>query len=257
MSLLSIIIPTRERDKILIKSLDRLFGVCKELDAEILVVNDSDKPLSESTREYIQSKKARIIEAGGKGVAGARNLGVQECTSDIVLFMDDDVLVTGEAIDYLLSELKENPNTIINVNWSYPPELLAQLKSDYFGNFILNNHLYHLKGYRAGLVWKDNAPFEAEAFANYLVMIRKELFLRSGGYNQIFPFAGGEDTELSHRLHKMGVRFVIDPTITVYHNEEDRIELDNWLQRKYRSGMTIRAFQKLGYKDQFFILLSV
>lgn len=245
-SSISIIIPTRDRAAIFINSYMFLTNQISDLDYEIIVVNDSYKPFDEITSsELKKNPRVKIINTGGKGVAVARNAGVKCAVNNLLLFIDDDILVTKEQIIHIYDYQKKNPTCILMLNWEYTPELNSQLLSTKFGRYIINNQLNSFKGYRKKLSWAKNTIFEVEAFANFLIMIDKKLFLKVGGYNESFPFAGGEDTELSERLHKIGIRFFIDSTKTVFHNEIDRTELNGWLLRKEKSGMTIKAVEQL------------
>lgn len=242
---ISIIIPTRDRVAIFINSYTFLTNQISDLDYEIIIVNDSCKPFDEITLSQLRNPRVKIKNTGGKGVAAARNTGVKCAVNDLLLFIDDDILVTKEQIKHIYDYQKNNPKCILMLNWEYTPEINNQLLSTKFGRYIINNQLNSFKGYRKQLSWEENTIFEVEAFANFLIMIDKTVFLGVGGYNESFPFAGGEDTELSKRLYEIGIRFFIDSRQTVFHNEIDRTELNGWLLRKKKSGMTIKAMEQL------------
>jgi GT2 family glycosyltransferase len=247
---LSIIIPTRERETILWQSVACLADVVRHIPHEIIVINDSSSPLSAALLPKLQAIPfLKCLDAGGNGVAKARNLGVKTASHEMILFMDDDVLINKQALDRLIQFSEQSPGDILMPDWKYPDELNSKLATTAFGRFLQAEELNRFRGYRRKLVWKEQQTFEVEAIANFLVLLRKSDFLLAGGYNESFPFAGGEDTELSVRLAKNGARFFIDSSICVLHNESDRGDLQNWLARKERSGHTARTMSKLGFPE--------
>jgi GT2 family glycosyltransferase len=48
--------------------------------------------------------------------------------------------------------------------------------------------------------------------------VDKNLFLEMGGFNETFPKAGGEDRELSERIHAAGHAVFFNPDLTVHHH---------------------------------------
>ncbi len=79
---LSIIIPTKDRIEILNRTVENLVEAIKDVDAEIIIINDSKNPLSLS----INSNKKQIINNHKSGAASARNYGVKKTLGQILLF---------------------------------------------------------------------------------------------------------------------------------------------------------------------------
>ncbi|UVI29684.1 glycosyltransferase family 2 protein [Paenibacillus spongiae] len=51
------------------------------------------------------------------------------------------------------------------------------------------------------------------------ISLKKAVIDAVGGYDEDFTGWGAEDTEFAFRLHKAGIKFVIDPDLTRYHQE--------------------------------------
>ncbi|MDW8234935.1 MAG: glycosyltransferase family 2 protein, partial [Roseiflexaceae bacterium] len=66
--------------------------------------------------------------------------------------------------------------------------------------------------------YRDTSPAGERAWAPSLnLCIQRALFQRSGGFDERFPGAAGEDTDLSLRLRAAGVRILFEPGARVIH----------------------------------------
>ncbi|MGK7390871.1 MAG: glycosyltransferase family 2 protein [Candidatus Cyclobacteriaceae bacterium M2_1C_046] len=242
----SIIIPTFERQEIFNKTLAAAHKAIENIDAEIIVVNDSKKSKLKIT---IDSNKIKVLNNPGKGVASARNFGASQAVSGHLIFLDDDILITKTAVEQAKKHIQEDKNNCYLFNWFYPPQLIDKLSKSKFGRYLEKYQFTSLKGW-IGPTWKESTDvFELSSGASYFLPITADNFRRVGGYNESFPHAGAEDYEFSQRALKMGIKFYLDKTVTVFHNEEDRLNMNNWLDRKRRNGETIRVAYELGYKE--------
>ncbi|MEQ6121915.1 glycosyltransferase family 2 protein [Reichenbachiella sp. MALMAid0571] len=240
---LTIVIPTKDRTNILRESLVQLVNATYHVSVEILVINDGGE-LSDLGINDLQ-----IIPNEGRGVASARNTGVRNAQSSLILFMDDDIWLTKEAIDHILIFHKEHPNSVLNINWIYPESLAAALRSTSFGRYLQYHGFTSLKGWNQSSVWYEQSLFETHGITSQNLSIRKTTFNKVGGYNQQFPFAGFEDHEFSSRLRSNNIKIFIDSSVMTYHNECDRQEIGNWLERKYRSGITRKVGVEMGFSE--------
>jgi glycosyltransferase involved in cell wall biosynthesis len=244
----SIIMPTKDRGEIFYSTLAKVVEASRDYNAEIIVVNDSVNPL------HIPSEYNTVVLVDNprkNSVARAMNYGVKHSSSDNLIFMGDDIVISKKNIERVFEFRAAHPNTVLNLNWIYPPELSEKIKKEQFGRFLQDHELDCLKGWRKGLIWKDNEVFEAETIANYFLLLDKKLFYEVGAYNEDFPFAGGEDSDLSAKLSKKGLKLFIDPFETVYHNEAEKTKLKVWLARKRMSGLTYRKASQMGYKEYY------
>lgn len=242
----SIIIPTYERQKIFEKALNAAHSAIEGVDAEIIIVNDSKK---KAVKLPITSDKIVLLNNPGQGVASARNFGAAHAKSNFFIFLDDDIIISESAIQQIRKDLNLYKNNCYLFNWLYPPELVEKLEQTKFGRYLTKYQFTTLQGW-VGAAWKeDEEVFELPNGASYCLPITKENFYRIGGYNESFPHAGAEDYEFSQRAMQTGIKFYLNKKITVYHNEEDRLDMQNWMARKRRNGETIRLAYELGYNE--------
>jgi GT2 family glycosyltransferase len=76
--------------------------------AEVIVVSDGDDP---STAAVAQRRGAAIVTlAGHAGANAARNAGVRAATSDLVVFIDDDIFAPAGWLDAVLQGARTLPD---------------------------------------------------------------------------------------------------------------------------------------------------
>lgn len=239
----SIIIPTKNREAILLNSLKYAVKSIEKIDAEIIIINDGDNEIH-LPEEW--KSKIRIIKNPKSGVASARNLGAVNAVADILIFMDDDMLIHESAVKKVIGYIQHNTTSTININWIYTPELLEQLIQTKFGRYLYNYGFTTLKGWNKDQPWDDNELFENIGITSQFLGINKIPFQSVGGYDETFPHAGYEDYDFAKRLHKKGIKFYVWPKDIIYHNDTDRHELAKWLERKRRGGETRKHAVLLG-----------
>jgi glycosyltransferase involved in cell wall biosynthesis len=84
---LSIIIPTRDRPRLLLRALGSV-ALQSERDHEILVVDDGDGSGAAAAEAF--DPDVRTLVTGGAGQVPARNLGVSLARGERIAFLDDD-----------------------------------------------------------------------------------------------------------------------------------------------------------------------
>ena len=138
------------------------------------------------------------------GPAQARNLGAQQATGDVLVFVDADVEVHPDAFSLIRAAFDRDPElTAVFGSYDDDPERHG-LVSD-FRNLL--HHHVHQEG--AG---------EAMTFWAGLGAVRRETFLAVRGFDeQRFPHASIEDIDFGMRLVESGGRIILDPSIQGKH----------------------------------------
>ena len=138
------------------------------------------------------------------GPAAARNRGAAEATGEVLVFVDADVEVHGDAFDRIRAAFDAAPE-LVGLFGSYDdaPEP-GGVVSD-FRNLL--HHYVHQDGAGA-----------ATTFWAGLGAVRREPFARAGGFDEArFREPSVEDIELGMRLHAAGARLSLDPSIQGKH----------------------------------------
>jgi len=244
----SIIIPTFNRNEIANVCINSVVA-CNLNNIEIIVVNDSKENkfvLSvNNNKNYVQ-----VIDNPGKGVASARNYGAKQARSPKLIFVDDDMILNSEAIQKAIEFLNANTKATYNANWTYEKQLIEKISETQFGRYLINSNYTTLKGWNEGSIkWDENSLIEANGITSQFFAITKQNFELIGGYNEKFPFAGFEDYEFYANMKTKGIINYIDTTVMIYHNEIDRVNVQNWLERKKRGAITRKVAVQMGFKE--------
>ncbi|MCX8489917.1 MAG: glycosyltransferase [Cyclobacteriaceae bacterium] len=244
---ISIIIPTYNRREIFDQTLGCAIDAVKHLQAEIIIVNDVNG--EGLIIPEIQHVPITVVRNTKSGVASKRNLGASLAKSNLLLFLDNDILISRDSVDHIIELHAETENITVNPNWIYPPSLASQLSLTAFGRFMILHNLVSFKGWYSHSSWRDDELFRSESVASFHLSISRDNFIKSGGYNENFAEAGFEDYDFPLRLKKINISFFIDTRIHVFHNEEDMITLESWLIRQQRGAFTRKEAVSLGYAE--------
>jgi Glycosyl transferase family 21 len=143
-------------------------------------------------------------EPAGSGPATARNLGSEETTADVLVFVDSDVEVGGDALAQIERHFRDDPG-LAAVFGAYDEDPADPGLASRYRN-LLHHHVH------AG------AAGEAETFWAGLGAVRREAFEAAGGFDaDRYPQASVEDIELGRRLRRGGARILLDPRIRGRH----------------------------------------
>lgn len=217
MLFLSIVIPAYNSVGTILPLLDSIAdsrGVRFE-EIEIIVVDDKS---SDNTVEVVKmanipqgckASKAIICLKKNLGPAGARNVGVKYAKGKVVLFLDSDVIVYKNTLYEVIRSFREDPDLhALTGVWDK-----KQKSSKFFPKF---------KALRDWSYWineRDPRNYYY-LFSTRIAAIKKELFLRLGGFDTTYKAALVEDIELTYRIARR-YAVVFNPKVIVHHEFED------------------------------------
>lgn len=145
------------------------------------------------------------------GPAAARNLGARRASGDVLVFVDADVEVHGDAFARIRRAFDGDAG-LAAVFGSYDDDPGAGGIVSDFRN-LLHHYVHHQSAGAATTFWSG------------LGAIRRDVFLELGGFDEErdkarFPRASVEDIELGMRLHSRGGRILLDTAIQGKHLKE-------------------------------------
>jgi len=197
---LSVIIPTHELSDSLFKCLASVTATSPPPDEVILVLdgitNDSN---------FLAGLGAIVPVVLDKrgGPARARNFGVQRATGHILGFLDSDVVVHPNTFQ-MIRDIFTSKTDISAVFGSYDD---APTDAGVFSQYKnLLHHFIH-----------QQSNEEASTFWAGCGAIRRDVFLRMGGFNEKYTKPSVEDVELGLRMTEAGHRIVLHKTLIVTH----------------------------------------
>lgn len=116
MPIVSVIIPTFGRPFLLRNAIQSTLN-STFLDLEILVVDDNEKEdLKTETKKIVQEFDSGVVKYlvndRSKGGCGARNCGLINSNSDVIVFLDDDDLMVNMGIEHRLAVLDDGADFV-------------------------------------------------------------------------------------------------------------------------------------------------
>jgi glycosyltransferase involved in cell wall biosynthesis len=167
---------------------------------EVIVVDDGS---SDGSIERAAARGVRILRTPGRqGPAVARNIGAGAATGEILLFLDADVCVHGDAIDRVVTALADpSVDAVIGSYDDDPscPDFLSQYKN-------LMHCFVH-----------QTACSEASTFWSGCGAIRRKVFLELSGFDANYARPAIEDIELGYRMRQAGRRILLDRDLRARH----------------------------------------
>lgn len=197
--LCSVCIATYRRPQLLAKLIESLLQqtLAAHIGLEVIVVDNDAEASARAIVQCFENAKYPIIYSvePRKNISHARNKGVQLCTGDYILFIDDDETASQEWVSSLLHTLHafEADGVFGRVISDFHPETAEWVKSIYLFN-------------RPGPATGSTA--HATRTSNCLIkaaLIQKDIH---GPFDESYGITGGEDTHLFGRLRQKGARFV-------------------------------------------------
>ena len=193
MTSLAVVIPTKDRnDKVSQTVNSLLFG--SRVPEEIIVVDDgSAQPVIlqlQLANPNHREKVTVVRNEVSKGSSAARNIGAKKARSEVILFLDDDVLATENLVSIHAEHHSLSTDRTVAMGRLV---LSPKLRSTEFSFWLEHEGDFsEIAGY------KTFDPLGGLISANFSIL--RNDFLVSGGFSEGFPFNRNEDTEFGARL---------------------------------------------------------
>lgn len=212
---LSVIIPAYNRADVLEKCLNALAAqTYPKAGFEIIIVDDGS---SDRTREvaaaFVDKKSgdAKYFRQENKGPASARNLGIKNATGEIALFIGDDIIAGPELLERHAAWHKRNTGDsaalLGYVTWDPALEITP------FMRWLENGGPQFSFSELEDRAEADPRRF----FYTCNISLKRRFLAEKGMFDEEFPHAAYEDTELGHRLKAAGLKLYFDRKAAAWH----------------------------------------
>ncbi|HXP82287.1 MAG TPA: glycosyltransferase [Verrucomicrobiae bacterium] len=215
MDSLTIIIPTHNRNAVLTRAIEGYFAQsAPKAIHELIVVDDGSTDDTEATvveMSQLSPFPIRYLRQSNRGPAAARNFGIRETRTDIILFTDSDIVpdceLVAQHLEWHHSNPQDNVAVLGYVSWPSHPVPTPFMK--WYGET-------QLFGY-GQLRHKQQLDFGAFYSCNLSL---KTNFLRvQGQFDEDFKTAAYEDLELGYRLCNAGLQLLYNRQAVAYHHQ--------------------------------------
>ena len=164
------------------------------------------------------SVKVKIIELPENvGVAAGRNIGASGSSAEFIMFLDNDTIISPEAIDGLIAHINENPRSGICAPALHSPQGEVQLSAKPYPSFRIK--LAHLLRPGHDLQCERNEMLKPHPW--YVIgacqMMRRSTYADVGPLDEHI-FYGPEDADYCARVRKAGLTIDYLPHLSMTHD---------------------------------------
>jgi GT2 family glycosyltransferase len=224
---LSIIIVNWNTKTFLENCLNSIFKKNKNLDYEIIVVDNDSKDSSKDYLSKIKNEKIKvIINERNLGFAKANNLALKEAKGEYLLFLNPDTEFLEDSLEKIINFMEENKDCgIMGVNLidkdnktqlsvrNFPTlssQILILLKIHHlFPNLkpLANYFLYD---------FDYTKKQEVNQVMGAFLVTKREIIKKIGGFDENF-FLWFEEVDFCKRVKEAGFKIIYNPSIKVKH----------------------------------------
>jgi GT2 family glycosyltransferase len=190
----SVVIPTCGRPAVLAATLDRLTPAHQgvpDTDFEIVVADDSR---DDETERLVGERypRVRYVRGPRRGPASNRNVGAAHASGDWLAFVDDDCQPARGWLAALCRAAEAGRLAVLE------GRIVCPERRD-------TPFVHGAENLTGGVYWSGN------------LAIRRDLFIRLGGFDEDFTEAAGDDLEFAERIRRSGAAAAFCPDATVIH----------------------------------------
>ncbi len=200
------IVPVHNDAGTLSGCLDSILPEVRSRGWELIVVDDAS---TDDSARVAEERGIRVVRLEkNRGVAGARNAGAKATESEILVFVDADIVPSPGSLTALVSALSTRPE--VHAVGAYP--LPGNLSSGWSPHFV---GLRSAWGYhwREGEQEREFSSIQSECGA-----IRRSVFTEIGGFPELYKGVGMEEFQMAHEMEVRGYGNVLIRSASYRHH---------------------------------------
>lgn len=190
------VVPMRDAMRFLPVCLPALLGAAAQAGAEVVLVDNGSTDGTRAWAAQACGTAARVIDAPGATIGGARNRGAQACSADTLVFIDADCEVQRDHLAQVAAAFAETGADAVGAPYETPAD--PHWVEDVWQRL-------HAAG---------DGPAHHLPAGN--LAVRRASFAAVGGFDE--TLTTGEDAELCQRLRQAGARIERHTRIQVVHH---------------------------------------
>ncbi|MCS7093066.1 MAG: glycosyltransferase [Patescibacteria group bacterium] len=209
----SVIIPVYKNYQFFLKNLKRNYRFLS--DCQLIVVNDYPAVKIRKMILHIYPSITVIDNERNLGFGESINQGVKMAKGKYLFLLNSDVIIQDFSFKKIIDLFRKNTRL-------FAVSLIQKEKN---GKTVGANRGFFKDGliYHQSRIFDQDKPsfnFWAEGGSTIL---RKDIFERLGGFDDLFSPFYWEDVDLSYRAWKAGYEIIFDPRVVVIHHHETTI----------------------------------
>jgi len=226
---------------------------------EIIVVDNQSKVNPKETINRVYPDVRVIVSGVNRGFAGGNNIGVNVCKGEYLFFINNDAVLTKDALKTMLNTFKQHPKAgiVCPLICYYPEENATADIIQYAGatdihpftgrNKILGEGETDQRQYR-----QSKPTFFAHGAA---MLVPRKIIEEVGSMSEDY-FLYYEELDWCERIRKAGYTIIFEPTAKIYHKESVSVGPGNPMKTYYltRNRILFMAMNRRREEFLFFTL---
>ncbi|MFD0765081.1 glycosyltransferase family 2 protein [Mucilaginibacter lutimaris] len=214
---LSVIVVNYNMCQFLKQSLYTLIRACRDIEYEVLVIDDASTDNSGSMVQNEFPEATLIVNQQSFGMAKARNQGIEKANGEYVLLVNADTISGKKTLEHVLEFIEAHPNAgavgvrMLSPRGNFLPESRtgytrawgALLKLTGLAKFFPKSRFYKIDDN-----WAEEDEFattEVDVVNGAFMLMRKSVLNEIGGLDERLA-AFGHDIDLSFRIRLAGYK---------------------------------------------------
>jgi glycosyltransferase involved in cell wall biosynthesis len=259
--LVSIIIPTKNQVELLRTTIESILSTTTYPHLEIVLVDHASD--DERARGYIDELATKgvvrlVTVQGDFNWSRFNNLGVRTAKGSVLLFLNNDVRIFQDQwLTELVSQAMRPDVGAVGACLLYPDESV-QHAGVVLGMAGVAGHVFRKSGQEwCSMGGRPNLPREVSAVTGACMAVRREVFERAGGFDEVHLPVSYNDVDFCLRLRSMGWRNIYTPFARLIHHESaSRAVLESASSRKLaatqEARVVLRRWPEEMEADRFF-----
>ena len=208
--LVSVIIPTYNRSETLLRCLEAVGRQTVGASAlDVIVCDDGSTDDTATAVDRDWPFSFRYLRQQNKGPGAARNAGLAVARAPLTLFLNDDTILSDDAVEHHLADHAANPDRRLLVLGSF--DFVPEFRRTPLGHVLQNtSHLFQFCMLRPGCTADFN-------FAYTCNLSLPTQAAREVGFDEVFTGPAGEDIDFGLRLQSLGFSVLYDPRAASEH----------------------------------------
>ncbi|MGJ8685275.1 MAG: glycosyltransferase family 2 protein [Nonlabens sp.] len=232
---LSIIILNYNAAAFLELCLDSVFKAIKNINAEVIVVDNNSTDSSLQMLHFVYPQVKVIANEENVGFSQGNNIGVKHAAGTYLCILNPDTIVSETVFDEVLAFAKANPQIaftttqLIDGTGAFLPESKRNVPTPKIARQkILGND----SNYYSNHLEKDQNG-EIEVLVGAMMVCRKSVYEELGGFDPMY-FMYGEDIDLSYTALQKGYKnYYLGSEKVIHFKGESTIKDKKYLERFY------------------------
>jgi len=178
---------------------------------------------TDGTVELVQSRFAwvrTIVKDADSGPAHSRNMGLERCSSEYVVFLDSDVILTADWIDRQVAFLDSDPSIAMACGKLLDVNRQDRLDAAYCA---INRYGVAWNGRFGEEACTLSAPLRCICCTTSALITRRSAMDRIGAFDAVM-FAFHEDSDIGWRANVMGYSVFSNPAAVAIHKPHSTLD---------------------------------